>query len=41
MGAKITQGHGYIEAKAKKLKGAKIYLDFQVSSIENILMAHV
>jgi len=40
MGAKITQGHGYVEAKAKKLKGAKIYLDFpSVGATENILMA--
>ncbi|MDK2810006.1 MAG: UDP-N-acetylglucosamine 1-carboxyvinyltransferase [Petroclostridium sp.] len=40
MGAKITQGHGYVEAKARKLKGAKIYLDFpSVGATENILMA--
>ncbi|MDK2799751.1 MAG: UDP-N-acetylglucosamine 1-carboxyvinyltransferase [Clostridiales bacterium] len=40
MGAKITQGHGYVEASAKKLKGAKIYLDFpSVGATENILMA--
>ncbi len=40
MGAKITQGHGYVEAKAKKLKGAKIYLDFpSVGATENIMMA--
>ncbi|WHH57588.1 UDP-N-acetylglucosamine 1-carboxyvinyltransferase [Petroclostridium sp. X23] len=40
MGAKITQGHGYVEAKAKKLKGAKIYLDFpSVGATENIIMA--
>lgn len=40
MGAKITQGHGYVEAKAKRLKGAKIYLDFpSVGATENILMA--
>lgn len=28
MGATITQNAGYIEAKADKLKGAHIYLDF-------------
>ncbi len=40
MGAKITQGHGYVEAKARKLRGAKIYLDFpSVGATENILMA--
>lgn len=40
MGAKITQGHGYVEAKARKLKGSKIYLDFpSVGATENILMA--
>ncbi|NLY42860.1 MAG: UDP-N-acetylglucosamine 1-carboxyvinyltransferase [Clostridiaceae bacterium] len=40
MGAKITQGHGYVEARARKLKGAKIYLDFpSVGATENILMA--
>lgn len=41
MGAEITQGHGYIEAKAKgKLKGSKIYLDFpSVGATENIIMA--
>lgn len=41
MGAEITQGHGYIEAKVnKKLKGNKIYLDFpSVGATENIMMA--
>ncbi len=40
MGARITQGHGYVEARAKRLKGAKIYLDFpSVGATENILMA--
>ncbi len=43
MGAKITQGHGYIEAQAKDgLKGNKIYLDFpSVGATENIMMAAV
>lgn len=42
MGAKITQGHGYVEAKAKKLNGAKIYLDFpSVGATENIIMAAI
>lgn len=41
MGAEITQGHGYIEARAEgKLKGSKIYLDFpSVGATENIMMA--
>ncbi|MBR1419942.1 MAG: UDP-N-acetylglucosamine 1-carboxyvinyltransferase [Selenomonadaceae bacterium] len=41
LGAKITIGHGYIEASVDgNLKGAKIYLDFpSVGATENILMA--
>jgi len=40
MGAEITLGHGYIEAKAEKLKGDRIYLDFpSVGATENIMMA--
>ncbi len=40
MGAKIEQGHGYVEAVCKRLKGAKIYLDFpSVGATENIIMA--
>lgn len=40
MGAKIEQGHGYVEAVCPKLKGAKIYLDFpSVGATENIIMA--
>ncbi|MCL2838884.1 MAG: UDP-N-acetylglucosamine 1-carboxyvinyltransferase [Oscillospiraceae bacterium] len=40
MGAKITQGHGFVEAKARKLVGAKIYLDFpSVGATENIMIA--
>jgi UDP-N-acetylglucosamine 1-carboxyvinyltransferase len=43
LGAEITQGHGYIEAKrVKKLAGNKIYLDFpSVGATENIMMAAV
>jgi UDP-N-acetylglucosamine 1-carboxyvinyltransferase len=41
MGAEITQGHGYIEAKVNgRLKGSKIYHDFpSVGATENIMMA--
>lgn len=42
LGAEIKIGHGYIEAKAEHLKGARIYLDFpSVGATENILMAAV
>lgn len=40
LGAQIKMEKGYIEAKAKKLVGAKIYLDFpSVGATENIMMA--
>lgn len=40
MGAKIKQGHGYVEAKCDKLTGAAIYLDFpSVGATENIMLA--
>lgn len=41
MGADITFGHGYVEAKAENgLSGAKIYLDFpSVGATENIMTA--
>ena len=40
MGAEINSGYGFIEAKAKKLVGNRIYLDFpSVGATENILMA--
>lgn len=41
MGAKISFGHGYVEAKvADRLKGANIYLDFpSVGATENIMTA--
>lgn len=40
LGAEIISGHGFIQAKAKKLIGSKIYLDFpSVGATENIMMA--
>ncbi|WP_336046109.1 UDP-N-acetylglucosamine 1-carboxyvinyltransferase [Solibacillus ferritrahens] len=41
MGAEISFGHGYVEAKVKdELKGAEIYLDFpSVGATENIMTA--
>lgn len=41
MGAQITLGNGYVEAKADgRLRGAKIYLDFpSVGATENIMSA--
>lgn len=41
MGAEISFGHGYVEAKAENgLSGAKIYLDFpSVGATENIMTA--
>lgn len=41
MGAEISQGYGYVEAKVNgRLKGSKIYLDFpSVGATENIMMA--
>jgi UDP-N-acetylglucosamine 1-carboxyvinyltransferase len=40
LGAEISQSGGYIDATAKRLKGAQIYLDFpSVGAAENILMA--
>ncbi|QZY55531.1 UDP-N-acetylglucosamine 1-carboxyvinyltransferase [Crassaminicella profunda] len=40
LGAEINVGHGYVEAKADKLRGNKIYLDFpSVGATENIMMA--
>ena len=42
LGAEITLGHGFVEAKAEKLIGGKIYLDFpSVGATENIMMAAV
>ena len=40
MGAQIELKEGYIEAKAKKLKGAEIYFDIStVTGTENVMMA--
>ena len=40
LGAEISVGHGYVEAKAKKLRGNNIYLDYpSVGATENIMMA--
>ncbi|HEX15944.1 MAG: UDP-N-acetylglucosamine 1-carboxyvinyltransferase [Deltaproteobacteria bacterium] len=42
MGAEIRLEHGYIHARAKKLKGTRIYLDIPtVTGTENLLMAAV
>lgn len=42
MGAEISLDHGYVEATCRKLKGAKVYLDFpSVGATENIMMAAV
>src|SRR6185436_703969 len=40
MGATVTVEHGYIKAKAPRLKGARICLDFPtVTGTENLMMA--
>jgi UDP-N-acetylglucosamine 1-carboxyvinyltransferase len=40
MGATIEQAHGYLEARAPRLRGAKIYLDLpSVGATENLMMA--
>jgi UDP-N-acetylglucosamine 1-carboxyvinyltransferase len=40
MSASIEQVHGYIQAKANRLRGAKIYLDLpSVGATENLMMA--
>lgn len=42
LGADINIGHGYVEARAKKLVGNSVYLDFpSVGATENIMMAAV
>jgi len=42
LGAKIVQEHGYIEARAQKLKGARYSFDkITVTGTEDILMAAV
>jgi len=40
LGAEIELGHGFVEARCGKLRGATIYLDFpSVGATENIMMA--
>lgn len=40
LGADISQGHGFVELRAKRLHGNRIYLDFpSVGATENIIMA--
>ncbi|HWP57246.1 MAG TPA: UDP-N-acetylglucosamine 1-carboxyvinyltransferase [Candidatus Acidoferrales bacterium] len=40
MGAEIELVHGYVEARARRLRGAKIYLDLpSVGATENLMMA--
>lgn len=40
LGAKVTVGDGYVEARAEKLVGSTIYLDFpSVGATESIIMA--
>ncbi len=40
MGAKIRQGHGYVEATCNRLSGTNIYLDFpSVGATENLMLA--
>jgi UDP-N-acetylglucosamine 1-carboxyvinyltransferase len=42
MGAEIEIKHGYIEARSRRLKGARIYLDVStVTGTENLMMAAV
>jgi len=40
LGARICQAHGYVEAEAPRLRGARITLDFpSVGATENVMMA--
>ena len=40
LGARIRQAHGYVEAEAARLRGARITLDFpSVGATENVMMA--
>lgn len=42
MGAEIENGHGFVDLTCKKLRGARIYLDFpSVGATENLIMAAV
>ncbi|HHW14706.1 MAG TPA: UDP-N-acetylglucosamine 1-carboxyvinyltransferase [Firmicutes bacterium] len=40
LGAEVVSGYGYVEARAERLHGAEIYLDFpSVGATENLMMA--
>lgn len=42
LGAEVENGHGFVDLTCKKLRGAKIYLDFpSVGATENLIMAAV
>lgn len=42
LGAEVVIGHGFVEVRAKKIVGNRIYLDFpSVGATENIMMASV
>lgn len=42
LGADVITGHGFVEVRAKKIVGSRIYLDFpSVGATENIIMASV
>lgn len=42
LGAQVEIGHGFVQAKAEKLKGARVFLDFpSVGATKNIMMAAV
>ncbi|MDR1322326.1 MAG: UDP-N-acetylglucosamine 1-carboxyvinyltransferase [Gracilibacteraceae bacterium] len=42
LGARISMDHGFLDARAERLRGARIYLDFpSVGATENIMMAAV
>lgn len=42
LGADVITGHGFVEVKAKKIIGSRIYLDFpSVGATENIMMSSV
>lgn len=42
LGAEIENGHGFVDLSCRRLKGAKIYLDFpSVGATENLIMAAV
>lgn len=42
LGVRIREKHGFIEAEAKKIRGAEIHLDFpSVGATENVMMAAV